>query len=68
MTSRERATFFDRLYGMREAYERLDAADRDGITPIAEAIAAAERALEEINPEAESQLPADPATSTEHTV
>jgi hypothetical protein len=66
MTSRERRTFFDRLCGMREAYEHLDDLDRAGITPICEAIADAERELELIAIEAESQPSVDPASSTQH--
>ena len=68
MTSRERRTFFDRLCGMREAYGHLDDLDRAGITSIGDAIADAERELELITIEADSEPSADPATSTEHTV
>ena len=59
MTTRERRTYFDRLCTMREAYAHLDAADRAGITPITEAIAAAEQELDRIAAEADSQPPAD---------
>jgi hypothetical protein len=68
MTSRERRTYFERLCEMREAYKHLDATDRTGITPITEAIAAAEAELEQIAGEADSLPPADPATSTHHPV
>ena len=61
MTSRERRAFFERLYGLREAYAHLDALDRTGITPMAEAMAAAQQELERIALEAESQPPADVA-------
>jgi hypothetical protein len=64
MTSRERRQFFERLYGLREAYANLDALDRTGITPIAEAMAAAQLELEEIEREANSQPQADVAQST----
>ena len=59
MTSRERRTFFERLYAMREAYANLDAIDRSGITTITEAIAAAELELERISAEAANQAAAD---------
>ncbi len=55
MTTRERRTYFDRLCGLREAYQHLDATDRAGITPITEAIAAAEQELERIAAEAASR-------------
>jgi hypothetical protein len=66
MTRRERRTYFERLCTMREAYQHLDASDRAGTTPIAEAIAAAEQVLEQIAAEAASQPEADPATTTHH--
>jgi hypothetical protein len=66
MTSRERRAFFERLYGMREAYRNLEAEDCIGITPLAEAMAAAEQELERIAIEAEIQASEDPATSTQH--
>jgi hypothetical protein len=47
MTSRERRTFFERLVGMREAYAHLDALDRTGVTPLMEAMAAAQQELEQ---------------------
>ena len=56
MTSRERRTFFERLYAMREAYANLDAFDRSGVTTIAEAIAAAELELERILPRPPTRL------------
>jgi hypothetical protein len=64
MTSRERRTFFERLYAMREAYANLDAIDRSGTTTITEAIAAAELELERISAEAANQAAAD-ATAAE---
>ena len=64
MTSRERRAFFERLYGLREAYANLDALDRTGITPMAEVMAAAQQELERIAIEAESQPPADVAGSS----
>jgi hypothetical protein len=63
MTSRERRAYFERLYGMREAYAHLGALDRTGITPMAEVMAAAEQELERIMREAESRPPADVAGS-----
>jgi hypothetical protein len=63
MTTRERRTYFDRLCGLREAYKHLDASDRAGITPITEAIAAAELELEQIAAETDSLPPADQATT-----
>ena len=69
MTSRERRTFFERLYAMREAYTQLEAQDRSGITTITEAIAAAELELERISVEAANQAAADAtAESTHHPV
>ena len=47
MTSRERRTFFERLVGMREAYAHLEALDRTGVTPLMEAMAAAQQELEQ---------------------
>ena len=64
MTSRERRTFFERLYAMREAYANLDAFDRSGATTIAEAIAAAELELERISAEAANQAAADATAET----
>ena len=64
MTSRERRTFFERLYAMREAYANLDALDRSGITTITEAIAAAELELERISAEAANQPRQTPPPST----
>ena len=64
MTSRERRAFFERLYGLREAYTHLDALDRTGITPMTEAMAAAEQELERLAFEAESQPAADVASTT----
>ena len=63
MTSRERRTFFERLYTMRESYTHLDPLDREGTTTIAEAMAAAQLELERIAAEAEGQAALDP---TEH--
>ena len=68
MTTRERRTYFDRLCGLREAYQHLDASDRAGITPITEAIAAAELELEQIAAETDSLAPADDATTTQNPV
>ena len=69
MTSRERRTFFERLYAMREAYANLDAIDRSGTTTITEAIAAAELELERISAEAANQAAADAtAASTQNPV
>ncbi len=68
MTSRERRTFFERLYAMREAYTHLDSLDRSGTTPIAEAIAAAELELDRIAAEADSQPVADPTADTHNAV
>ena len=67
MTSRERRTFFERLYAMREAYTQLDAQDRTGIMMITDAITAAELELERISAEAANQAAAD-AESTHHPV
>ena len=63
MTSRERRAYFERLYGMREAYTHLGALDRAGITTMTEAMAAAEQELERIMLDAESQPRADVAAS-----
>ncbi len=63
MTSRERRAYFERLFGMREAYAHLGALDRAGITTMTEVMAAAEQELERITREAESQPPADVAGS-----
>ena len=64
MTSRERRTFFERLYAMREAYTQLEATDRTGIMTITDAITAAELELERISAEAANQAAAD-ATAAE---
>ena len=64
MTSRERRAFFERLYGMREAYANLGALDRPGTTTMTEAMAAAEQELERISAEAANQAAADAAAST----
>ena len=53
MTARERTTFFDRLFAMREAYRTLDAIDRAGITSISDAIDDAEAELAAYELEAE---------------
>jgi hypothetical protein len=68
MTSRERRTFFERLYAMREAYTHLDALDRSGITSITDAMAAAELELERIAAEAEGQAATDTADSSHNPV
>jgi hypothetical protein len=68
MTSRERRTFFERLYAMREQYTHLDELDRSGITPITDAMAAAELELERIAAEAEGQQATDSAETTNHPV
>jgi hypothetical protein len=68
MTSRERRTFFERLYAMREAYANLDASDRSGTITITEAMTAAELELERIAAEAEGQPAADPTTSSQNPV
>ena len=64
MTSRERRTYFERLYGMREAYAHLERPRSPGITTMTEAMAAAEQELERIEREAESQAAVDATTST----
>ena len=56
MTSRERRTFFERLYAMREAYTQLEATDRTGIMTITDAITAAELELERPAAEPETVL------------
>ena len=66
MTSRERRTFFERLYTMREGYATLDALDRSGVTTIAAAIAAAELELERISAEAANQAAADATAESSH--
>jgi hypothetical protein len=63
MTSRERRAYFERLYGMREAYAHLGPRDRAGITTMREAMAAAEQELARIAREAEIQPRADVAGS-----
>jgi hypothetical protein len=73
MTSRERRTFFERLVGMREAYAHLEALDRTGVTPITEAMAAAQQELEQqeldqIAGEADGQPATDAASSTHDAV
>ena len=67
MTARERTTYFDRLCGMREAYEHLDPLDRAGITPICDAMADAERELAAIEIEVEDPA-REGATNAHHTL
>ena len=66
MTSRERRTFFERLYAMREAYTQLEATDRTGIMTITDAITAAELELERISAEAANQAAADATAESSH--
>ena len=68
MTTRERRTYFERLCTMREAYQHLDAPDRAGVTPITEAIAAAEQELERIAAAIDTLPAADHATTTDQPV
>jgi hypothetical protein len=68
MTPPERRTFFERLCAMRDAYQHGGALDRAGVTPIAEAIACAERELELIGTEADTQPQEDSNTSSQHPV
>ena len=68
MTSRERRTFFERLYAMREAYTQLEATDRTGIMTITDAITAAELELERISAEAANQAAADATAESSHQV
>ena len=66
MTSRERRTFFERLYAMREAYTQLEATDRTGIMTITDAITAAVLELERISAEDANQAAADATAESSH--
>jgi len=65
MTRRERATFFNRIYDLREAYQHLGDDDRVGTTTIEEALIDAELELELMAIEAEAQVAASQALSTD---
>ena len=66
MTSRERRTFFERLYAMREAYTQLEATDRTGIMTITDAITAAVLELERISAEDANLAAADATAESSH--
>jgi hypothetical protein len=65
MTRRERATFFNRIMALREAYEHLGDDDRVGTTTIEEALVDAELELELMAIEAEAQTAAGEALRTD---
>jgi hypothetical protein len=65
MTRRERATFFNRIMELREAYQHRGDDDRVGTTTIDEALVDAELELELMAIEAEAQAAASEAMRTD---